>query len=48
MRHPVRLILALFFLAMTVHQVRRGDALLAALNASCATHWLETWIEENQ
>ena len=45
MRHPVRLILASFFLAMTADQVIRGDALIAALSASCATYWLVTWME---
>lgn len=47
MRHPVRLILALFFFAMTAHHVMREDALFATMNATCGTYWLVTWIEED-
>lgn len=43
MRHLMRLGLALFFFAMTAHQVERGDAVLAILNAICGTYWLVTW-----
>ena len=44
MSQLIRLIFALFFLAMTVRQVRLGDALFAALSASCATYWFTTWM----
>ena len=47
MRHPARLILALFFLAMAAHHVMRDDALPATMNATCGTYWLVTWIEED-
>lgn len=46
MRRPMRLLLAALFLAITADQIRRGDALIAALSASCATYWLVTWIGE--
>ena len=48
MRNSIRLIFSAFFLAMTADQVSRGDALIAALSASCATYWLMRWMmEEN-
>jgi hypothetical protein len=53
MRHPIRLILALFFIAMTYNSVMRGtdsvmrgNSLNSALNATCATFWLMAWRED--
>lgn len=43
MRHRVRLILALFSIAMTVHYVTSGNALDSAIYSMCATYWLMAW-----
>ena len=43
MRRPVRLILALFSIAMTVHYVTSDNALDSAIYSMCATYWLMAW-----
>lgn len=47
MSGPIRLMLAVFFAAMMVFNVNRGDAFRAAVNASLATYWLMRWMEDD-
>lgn len=46
MRHPVRLILMIFLVGMAVLNVRRGNALDAAIDSAGAVAWLWVWAED--
>lgn len=46
MRHPIHLIFAVFFAAMMVLYVKRGNAPHAALDSSLATYWLMRLMED--
>jgi hypothetical protein len=46
MSHPIRLIFTIFLVGMAALNVRRGNALGAAIDSAGAVAWLWAWMED--